>query len=65
MDCDLFLRIHYTDEIHLDYSIHKRNTSGRLRLSSLQKMTVAYGVTTDLMDEYVRIRESTAQLSMK
>ncbi|XP_042958339.1 uncharacterized protein LOC122293939 [Carya illinoinensis] len=70
MNRDLFLRIHSAVVTHDDYFIQKRDTSGRLGLSSLQKMTaairmLAYGVTADLMDEYVRIGESTARLSMK
>ncbi|XP_035547424.1 uncharacterized protein LOC108980206 [Juglans regia] len=57
-------------EAHDDYFVQKRYASGRLGLSSLQKITtairmLAYGVTADLMDEYVRIGESTARLSMK
>ncbi|XP_035546240.1 uncharacterized protein LOC118348504 [Juglans regia] len=57
-------------EAHDDYFVQKRDASGRLGLSSLQKITaairmLAYGVTADLMDEYVRIGESTARLSMK
>ena len=48
----------------------KRNNAKKLGLSSLQKMTAAlrmfaYGVTTDFMDEYVRIAESTAMMSLK
>ena len=40
-----------------------------LRLSSLQKMTItikmhAYGVTTDLIDEYLRIEKSIAIKSL-
>ncbi|XP_042959567.1 uncharacterized protein LOC122294710 [Carya illinoinensis] len=70
MNRDLFLRIHSTVQTHDDYFIQKRDASGRLGLSSLQKMTtairmLAYGITADLMDEYVRIGESTARLSMK
>ncbi|KAF5464601.1 hypothetical protein F2P56_014670 [Juglans regia] len=70
MHRNLFLRIHSAVEAHDDYFVQKRDASGRLGLSSLQKITaairmLAYGVTTDLMDEYVRIGESTARLSMK
>ncbi|XP_042973212.1 uncharacterized protein LOC122305016 [Carya illinoinensis] len=70
MNRDLFLRIHSAVETHDDYFVQKRDTNGRLGLSSLQKITaairmLAYGVTIDLIDEYVRIRESTARLSMK
>ncbi|XP_035540221.1 uncharacterized protein LOC108985445 [Juglans regia] len=70
MHCNLFLRIHSAVEAHDDYFVQKRDASGRLGLSSLQKITeairmLAYGVTADLMDEYVRIGESTKRLSMK
>ncbi|XP_042992160.1 uncharacterized protein LOC122318667 [Carya illinoinensis] len=67
---DIFLRIHFAVGTHDDYFVQKRDASGRLGLPSFQKMIVAirmlaYGVTTDLLDEYVRIGESTTRLSMK
>jgi hypothetical protein len=70
MNHSLFLRIHSAVEAHEPYFIQKRDVARRLGLSSLQKMTVtirmlAYGVTGDLMDEYVRIGESTAIESFK
>ena len=48
----------------------KKNSAGKLGLSSLQKITVtlrmlAYGVSGDLIDEYVRIGETTALESLK
>ncbi|XP_042993336.1 uncharacterized protein LOC122319363 isoform X1 [Carya illinoinensis] len=57
-------------ETHDDYFVQKRDASGRLGLSSLQKMTMvirmlAYRVTADLMHEYVRIGESITRLNMK
>lgn len=60
MGLDLFVCIHSVVEIHVDYFVQKRDVNGKLRLSSLQKMTVvirmlAYEITVDLMDEYVRI----------
>ncbi|XP_062170570.1 uncharacterized protein LOC133876310 [Alnus glutinosa] len=47
------------------YFVQERNAAGKLGHSSLQKMTaairmLAYGVTADLMDEYLRIGERTA-----
>ena len=47
----------------------KRNATKMLSLSSLQKMTItikmlAYGVTTDLIDEYLRIEKSIAIKSL-
>ncbi|KAF8400170.1 hypothetical protein HHK36_013466 [Tetracentron sinense] len=47
------------------YFVQKTNAVGTLGLSSLQKITaamrmLAYGVTIDYVDEYVRIGESTA-----
>lgn len=70
MGRDLFLCIHYAVETHDDYFVWKTNVSGRIKLSSLQKMIAAirmltYGLTRDLMDKYVRIGESTARLSMR
>ncbi|XP_038721962.1 uncharacterized protein LOC120014112 [Tripterygium wilfordii] len=52
------------------YFRQRRNAAGKLGLSSLQKITVAlrmlaYGVSTDLMDEYIRIGETTAIESLK
>jgi hypothetical protein len=62
---DLFIRIHDAIIAHDTYFIQKINVAGRLGLSSLQKMTVAirmlaFGVTTDLVDEYIRIGVRTA-----
>ncbi len=70
MNHSLFLRIHSAVEAHESYFIKKRDVARRLGLSSLQKMTftirmLAYGVIGDLMDEYVRIGESTAIESFK
>ena len=47
----------------------KRNATKMLGFSSLQKMTItikmhAYGVTTDLIDEYLRIEKSIAIKSL-
>uniref|UniRef100_A0A2N9F248 Uncharacterized protein n=1 Tax=Fagus sylvatica TaxID=28930 RepID=A0A2N9F248_FAGSY len=66
----LFLRIQFAVEGHDDYFIQKRDNAQRLGLSSLQKITaalrmLAYEVTADFMDEYVRIGESTAMESLK
>ncbi len=66
----LFLRIQSAVEGHDDYFIQKRDNAQRLGLSSLQKITaalrmLAYGVTADFMDEYVRIGESTTMESLK
>jgi hypothetical protein len=62
---DLFIHIHDAIITYDMYFIQKRNAAGRLGLSSLQKMTtairmLAYGVTADLMNEYIRIGERTA-----
>ncbi|XP_023895290.2 uncharacterized protein LOC112007213 isoform X1 [Quercus suber] len=70
MSCSLFLYILSKVEAHEPYFIQKRDNAKRLGLSSLQKMTAAlrmlvYGVTTDFMDEYVRIGESTAIQCLK
>jgi hypothetical protein len=52
-------------ESHDDYFVQKRSADNVLRLSCVQKVTVAlrmltYGVPTDATDEYVRIGESIA-----
>ena len=70
MSCSLFLYILSKVEAHEPYFIQKRDNAKRLGLSSLQKMTAAlrmliYGVTTNFMDEYVRIGESTAIQCLK
>ena len=70
MSRSLFLRIQSKVEIYEPYFIHKRDNTQRLDLSSLQKITatlrvLAHGVATDLMDEYVRIGESTAIENLK
>ncbi|XP_040998153.1 uncharacterized protein LOC121244196 [Juglans microcarpa x Juglans regia] len=66
----LFLRILNEVESYEPYFVQRRDSAGRLGLSSMQKKTVAlrmlaYGVTGDFMDEYVRIGESTAMESLK
>ena len=70
MSCSLFQRIQSKVEAHDPYFKQKRNDSKKLGLSSLQKITaalkmIAYGVTGDFMDEYVRIGETTAMESLK
>jgi hypothetical protein len=67
---ELFIYIHDAIVDHEPYFVQKRNAAGKLGHSSLQKMTVVlrmltYGVTADLMDEYLRIGESTAMDSFK
>ncbi|XP_028053395.1 uncharacterized protein LOC114257789 [Camellia sinensis] len=66
----LFLQIQAVAEASDPYFIQKRNAAGMLGLSSLQKMIVAlwmlaYRITVDYMDEYLRIGESTALDSLK
>ncbi|KAH9667959.1 dde tnp4 domain-containing protein [Citrus sinensis] len=57
-------------EQHDSYFVQKRNCAGVLGLSSLQKISaamrmLAYGVSGDSIDEYMRIGESTAIESLK
>ena len=57
-------------EAHDSYFVQKRNSAGKLGLSSLQKITaafrmLAYGVSGDFIDEYVWIGETTALESLK
>ncbi|KAF5468688.1 hypothetical protein F2P56_012825 [Juglans regia] len=57
-------------EAYEPYFVQRSDNAGRLGLSSMQKITaalrmLAYGVTGDFMDEYIRIGESTAMESLK
>ena len=70
MKRSLFLHIQSKVEAHDSYFVQKRNSAKKLGLSSLQKITatlrmLAYGVSGDLIDEYVRIGETTALESLK
>ncbi|XP_030923377.1 uncharacterized protein LOC115950296 [Quercus lobata] len=70
MKCFLFLRIQSKVEAHDSYFVQKRNSANKLGLSLLQKITavlrmLVYGVSGDLIDEYVRIGETTALESLK
>ena len=70
MKCSLFLRIQSKVKAHDSYFVQKRNSANKLGLSSLQKITaalrmLAYGVSSDLIDEYMRIGETTALESLK
>jgi hypothetical protein len=60
-----FVRKMNVVEEHDDYFIQKRNATGTLGLSCLQKVTVAFrtianGVAADATDEYMRVGENTA-----
>ena len=60
----LFLRILLTLQQHNDYFVLRRNAANTVGLSGEQKMTaalrmLAYGMSTDSLDEYVRIGETT------
>ncbi|KAF5454802.1 hypothetical protein F2P56_024440 [Juglans regia] len=66
----LFLYILNGVESYEPYFVHIRDNAGRLGLSSMQKITatlrmLAYGVTGDFMDEYIRIGKSTAMENLK
>ncbi|XP_030936388.1 uncharacterized protein LOC115961564 [Quercus lobata] len=70
MKRSLFLRIQSKVEAQDSYFVQKRNNAKKIGLSSLQKRTVAhrmlvYGVSGDLIDEYVWIGETTALESLK
>ncbi|XP_010495651.1 PREDICTED: uncharacterized protein LOC104772772 [Camelina sativa] len=69
MSRSLFLRIINAVEDYDNYFTQRRDTFGRLGLSSLQKGTavfrmLAYGLPAEATDEYVKIGESTAIESM-
>ncbi len=60
----LFLCIMNAVEAHDDYFVQKRNATGIIGLSCLQKVTavsrmLCYGIAADAVDEYVRIGGST------
>ncbi|XP_038693787.1 putative nuclease HARBI1 [Tripterygium wilfordii] len=70
MSQKLFLRIHDAVVSYDDYFVQSRNAAHTEGLSSLQKVTAAlrmlcYGVSGDMMDEYIRLAESTANEAMK
>ena len=60
----LFLRILHTLQQHDHYFVQRRNAANTVGLSGEQKMTaalrmLAYGMSADSLDEYVRIGETT------
>ncbi|XP_042988733.1 uncharacterized protein LOC122316267 [Carya illinoinensis] len=70
MSRPLFLHIQAAIEAHEPYFVQRRDNSGRLGFSSLQKITaalrmLAYGVTADFIDEYLKIGETTALRILK
>ena len=70
MKRSLFLCIQSKVEAHDSYFVQKRNSANKLGLSLLQKITVAlrmlaYGVSGDLIDEYVQIGETNALEKLK
>ena len=67
---ELFMRIHDAVVAYESYFEQKPDALGNLGLSSLQKITAAlrifaYGISSDSVDEYVRIAESTALKCLK
>jgi hypothetical protein len=66
----LFLRIMHEVCAFDSYFVHKRNAAGTLELSSVQKCMaalymLAYGTSSDAVDEYCRLSESTAMEAMR
>nr|XP_017228190.1 PREDICTED: putative nuclease HARBI1 [Daucus carota subsp. sativus] len=66
----LFLRIQTAIESHDSYFVQKFNAVGVPGLSSLQKITaamriIAYGISADGVDDYIRIAKSTAIESVR
>ena len=60
----LFMRILHTLQQHNNYFVQRRNAANTVGLSGEQKMTaalrmLAYGMSADSIDEYVRIGETT------
>ena len=57
-------------QLHDGYFVQRRDALGRLGLSAIQKITtamhmLAYGVSADATNEYVKIGESTTIKSLK
>ena len=70
MNRSLFVRILSNMEVYDPYFVQKNDAVGNIGLSPLQKMTaairmLAYGVAADVVDDYVRIGESTAIESLQ
>lgn len=70
MSCSLFLCVVNAVGHHDNYFQQRRDTSNRLGISSLQKITavfrmLAYGVPADVAEEYIKIGESTTIESIK
>ena len=70
MNRSLFVRILSNIEVYDPYFVQKNDAVGNIGLSPLQKMTaairmLAYGVAADVVDDYVRIGESTAIESLQ
>ena len=70
MNRSLFVRILSNMEVYDPYFVQKNDAFGNIGLSPLQKMTaairmLAYGVAADVVDDYVRIDESTAVESLQ
>jgi hypothetical protein len=66
----LFLCIISEVENHEQFFVQERNAAGTLDFTACQKITaaikmLAYGVTGDYVDEYMRISETTAMISLK
>jgi hypothetical protein len=65
----VFNRIVRELQAHDPYFVQQRDVVGKLRLSALQKCTAAvrmltYGVAGDLIDEHLRMGESTCLKAM-
>ncbi|XP_042973083.1 uncharacterized protein LOC122304885 [Carya illinoinensis] len=70
MSHPLFLHILNEVEFYEPFFIQKRDNAERLSLSSMQKIIaalriLAYEITGDFMDEYIRIGENTVMESLK
>ncbi|XP_065866559.1 uncharacterized protein [Euphorbia lathyris] len=70
MSRSLFLRVINAVKDHDGYFQQRRDPTGRLGLSTMQKATdvfriLAYSVPADVTDEYIKIGESTAVESVK
>ncbi|KAL8470837.1 hypothetical protein ACS0TY_033416 [Phlomoides rotata] len=70
MSRSLFLRISNAVKDHDNFFVQRRDAANRLGLSTLQKITtalrvLAYGMPADVLDDYLKIGESTTNECMK
>lgn len=68
--CSLFLKVVQDIQQHDDFFVQKRDAANKLGLSTIRKVSaaiflLAYGVTADFLDEYLKMFGSTSLLCLK